>query len=1078
MKNLHFLAGLKRNVIFFLFLFLFSSIFFLQYSQIKTTLAETDYAYGLTPGYGLEPAPDFLVNKIRYYEKWYDEQNSDYIYDRIVVDICNAGNIDFYPTGNEILFSMETNDGRSGRTGALVAIPIKSAKCVEYELYQLNMLEALTYTVTLDPDGVISELNEENNAYTRTVTPVRDETKSRYEGELIKANTYNGIFFIENNLKRLVDPQLDNDYFESYWEAIMESNSFSISDVITITNDEYNELENGEAYLIKSNTKHILFGPTDFKTYVSLSQGKLTKVDQPYLDENGYVSAKIARPAKVYFDKYEIEENEKIFDLGIESISVKRPEESSNGRNQIVVNVYNNGTETINPDNDLVVTYGTNRDDVESCAIYNCFGKGNVYSASIRINAYGKTELARAEEYSITFDDSTYLLDDVVFEEGVKYYFAAVINSSDSYADTAVYNNIKFFSTTPLPNSSEGEVNYEGKLIAMEGLNSIYHLKDGKRMIASDGGNDASWQSYFAKVMDSNELYLNDVEVVPQQVLESYPLGKYYILNYEKKYAIKKESNSSVYAMIGGEDIQAIQNEADFLALGYSFAEIVIVPDAFFEHYDIVPGFLELDYNDLAPDLIVESINFSADTKGEKGVISVTIKNIGDAHYNSNGLLNFSHNFSEQMFTWSNEDINGVAGEYETDRDLPTVTKPLGNNESITFSWYGYFDTSGPLYIRFATDFTNQLDEANENNNTLSTIINIGDADSSPGLPDLVIHGVHLPSSNDLSFTVEVANHGDTETSFPDGIKVSASVRNSNNALVEVSDSGYKYIDNLKPNTLGSAKFYILDEVTDEIQLTIWIDNSESSSIGFVRESNEDNNKFVKNIFLGEKEEYVENDSEENSGNEELKEEIRKLKEQVLALERKLTVLDQKFAEKYSGTMFLDVENHGRLWYVDPVSKKRYYFQNGESALEIGSRLATGITYEDIQKIPVGVPEKLYNLKDSDGDGLPDRLESALGSDKDKKDSDGDGFEDGSEVSRGYSPLNEDKYNYNSSLIKRFEGKMLLQVSGPNSHGEIWYIKDGKRWYGGTQDSMYEIMKARSLGAVPDDIRKIEVAEQ
>jgi len=55
---------------------------------------------------------------------------------------------------------------------------------------------------------------------------------------------------------------------------------------------------------------------------------------------------------------------------------------------------------------------------------------------------------------------------------------------------------------------------------------------------------------------------------------------------------------------------------------------------------------------------------------------------------------------------------------------------------------------------------------------------------------------------------------------------------------------------------------------------------------------------------------------------------------------------------------------------------------------------------------------------------------------------------------------------------------MLLQVSGPNSHGEIWYIKDGKRWYGGTEDSMYEIMKARSLGAMPNDIRKIEVAEQ
>ena len=54
---------------------------------------------------------------------------------------------------------------------------------------------------------------------------------------------------------------------------------------------------------------------------------------------------------------------------------------------------------------------------------------------------------------------------------------------------------------------------------------------------------------------------------------------------------------------------------------------------------------------------------------------------------------------------------------------------------------------------------------------------------------------------------------------------------------------------------------------------------------------------------------------------------------------------------------------------------------------------------------------------------------------------------------------------------------MLLQVSGPNSHGEIWYIKDGKRWYGGTGDSMYEIMKSRSLGATATDIRKIGVGD-
>jgi len=202
---------------------------------------------------------------------------------------------------------------------------------------------------------------------------------------------------------------------------------------------------------------------------------------------------------------------------------------------------------------------------------------------------------------------------------------------------------------------------------------------------------------------------------------------------------------------------------------------------------------------------------------------------------------------------------------------------------------------------------------------------------------------------------------------------------------------------------------------------------------------------------------------------------ITELERQVLDLEERLTNLDQKFADKYAGTMFLDVENHGRLWYVDPVSKNRFYFENGEAALSIGGKLATGITYENIQKIPVGVPDMLYNLTDSDGDGLSDRLESALGSDINNSDTDGDGYSDKQELENGYNPANNQKYNYDQNIIDRLEGKMLLQVSGPNSHGEIWYIHNGQRWYGGTKDSMYEIMKAKSLGATAKNIRKVIV---
>ena len=124
--------------------------------------------------------------------------------------------------------------------------------------------------------------------------------------------------------------------------------------------------------------------------------------------------------------------------------------------------------------------------------------------------------------------------------------------------------------------------------------------------------------------------------------------------------------------------------------------------------------------------------------------------------------------------------------------------------------------------------------------------------------------------------------------------------------------------------------------------------------------------------------------------------------------------------------------------------------------------------------ITAGTLQKL----DTDGDGLSDWEEiNIYHTDPNKADTDGDGYKDGQEINNGYTPDNNGKYSFDDSLAKRMEGKMLLQVDGANSHGEIWYIKDGKRWYGGTQDSMYEIMKAKSLGATPEDIRKIEVGD-
>jgi len=165
------------------------------------------------------------------------------------------------------------------------------------------------------------------------------------------------------------------------------------------------------------------------------------------------------------------------------------------------------------------------------------------------------------------------------------------------------------------------------------------------------------------------------------------------------------------------------------------------------------------------------------------------------------------------------------------------------------------------------------------------------------------------------------------------------------------------------------------------------------------------------------------------------------------------------------GKLFLAVEDRGRIWYVDFNGEKHEVtFSN---ALNLFEELATGITNENLNKIPLanssqntnlgnshkgklflavedrgriwyvdfqgrrhevtwdnlmdlfrnlstGINntnlQKINNAKkkielDSDGDGLSDIKEKEIGTNILNPDSDGDGYSDGEEVAAGYNPL-------------------------------------------------------------------------
>lgn len=186
--------------------------------------------------------------------------------------------------------------------------------------------------------------------------------------------------------------------------------------------------------------------------------------------------------------------------------------------------------------------------------------------------------------------------------------------------------------------------------------------------------------------------------------------------------------------------------------------------------------------------------------------------------------------------------------------------------------------------------------------------------------------------------------------------------------------------------------------------------------------------------------------------------------------------VDMNLARRLAGRMLLQVQKRGQAWYLEPLALKKYYLANGDAAYTALRTFGLGITNADLAKIPVG-HETRFAMVDADSDGLPDKLEEALGTSSLKADTDGDGVSDADEVlKRGTNPLGAGKLVYETSLATRLKGRILLQVE---SRGEAWYVNpvDGKRYYMNTGEAAYQIMRYLSLGISDTDLRKIPVGD-
>lgn len=127
------------------------------------------------------------------------------------------------------------------------------------------------------------------------------------------------------------------------------------------------------------------------------------------------------------------------------------------------------------------------------------------------------------------------------------------------------------------------------------------------------------------------------------------------------------------------------------------------------------------------------------------------------------------------------------------------------------------------------------------------------------------------------------------------------------------------------------------------------------------------------------------------------------------------TATDPALTKQVTGRLLLQVQEHGEVWYVDPVTQNKFYLKDGDSAYQALRAFGTGISESDFNKLS------------------------------------------------------------DPSFVKSLKGKILLRVeTDKGAHGEAYYVdQNGKADYLKDGDAAYEIMRSKALGITNDDLSKV-----
>lgn len=131
-----------------------------------------------------------------------------------------------------------------------------------------------------------------------------------------------------------------------------------------------------------------------------------------------------------------------------------------------------------------------------------------------------------------------------------------------------------------------------------------------------------------------------------------------------------------------------------------------------------------------------------------------------------------------------------------------------------------------------------------------------------------------------------------------------------------------------------------------------------------------------------------------------------------------ISTVDNELVNRLKGRILLRVEQYGEAWYLDPVTSKRYYMKDGQTAYEMLRAFGLGITTADLKKLKEG----------------------------------------------------------KRALVNQLKGRIVIQVE---AHGEAYYVHpvDGSVHYMKDGLAAYQIMRELSLGISNLDLNKIPIGK-